>query len=1297
MKKILRYLLPAFILAALLVPVIPVLAVDIDIGNAAIDRSNETGVGFTYIDKANPANASGAIRTIEIWANTELSNCEVATFFVVSGNNLTTRDDEMIGTVTPGSKQTFSVNLTVEPGDYIGFHATAGKLDISYDGTGVWYTPTSDDQIPCTNHTFNYVASRSISVYGTSVGIPGITTNAATLHTDSSATLNGNLTDLGGYGTIYCYFQYGKTTAYGTDTGEQEKTSIGTYNQAIPDLDFNEVYHFRAAVRYDTDKYAYGQDKYFIAVEEQGRIYGFVYEEQMLDMHGWQGVASDGTYLYTVSLNSTIYKYNMDGDLITSHPNAHLDGTNLAQVNSIYVHTDGKLYIGANNYDDTPKFGYIKVFNQSDLSYVEEHRVRDYYSEGCTFHDNAWWVVYHDWNNLTKYDSSWNIVSDYPIAYANSAYQGIVWYGDYIYVNNHGGWNQTLDVYKWNGSGFDQTARLDRVTSDAKQGLGLEPGGVTMWWAERTCPYGGFNNVIKSTIIFDDLSLTEATYYATSSDGKINSTDTNWAEARSGSSLAVTAGTSSARVSTNLITGDYSLDKTFLYFDTSGIPDGATIITAQLLMHESTTESVSYADDTFITIQSGQPTYPHDPLVTSDFDRSYYDGNGGSRGMYMIHYFFVNDFFPIDLTSAGLSWIDKAGTTKLALTTVADVYNETPSGENKVVFYTNEAGADKPKLTVYYIVAVETDPATDVGPTTAKLHGDAKLLVDKRGFEWGLTTGYGESWYEDDGPYEAGVFDHDISSLSSSETYHFRAKVYYNGIWVDGDDDTFNTSAGNTPTVSTGEAASITGTSVTLQGTLTSMGGESTVYVSLQWGPTAGYGNTTTAQTKTAVGGFNSGDEIDELTPNTLYHYRARVLYGSTYAYGSPQTFMTTSLGTPSVVTISVSGLSSTGAILQGTLNSLGDYSPVYTFFEYGLTDSYGAVGSPTTQKDMTTTGGFNEPITGLEPGTEYHFMARIRYNGSYVDGADVTFVTPTAGEPGIDIPNPFRIDDIKVFTNYLEPGDQLYVIAYRIVYETGAPILDITDYFDFQLLDGTVLKGQWPIKSWGYRPGSIYLSAASAPTWEGSYRLKIIGAPDKWETPPSCYRDLTPGDWQGSNLAQLDTWVISLADSMQSYYTTVWDTPVIYVIRSGAQVYLSDEGGARFNMGIPGLSTVRPNLFRPIWTGIPVPEEDEEYVPIVIDVEERTGSYVFELFETGAEFFDMETTTYGGLWFGAIWVLVAVLIGWAVKNGIVGMALASPILITGSWFGLVPIALLAIAAGILVMYTVFIVYMKGT
>ena len=161
-----KYILPLILI--LLIFQIVVLAVDIDIGSPATDRGTGLSEGWTRVDKNNPANATGHITSIEIWANIAMVDCEVATFFIVSGDNLSTRDTHAIGNVTAGSKQTFSgLNIEVEEGDFIGIFYTEGKIEADSFGDGIWQA--SGDHISCTDIEFISYANISLSLYGTGI------------------------------------------------------------------------------------------------------------------------------------------------------------------------------------------------------------------------------------------------------------------------------------------------------------------------------------------------------------------------------------------------------------------------------------------------------------------------------------------------------------------------------------------------------------------------------------------------------------------------------------------------------------------------------------------------------------------------------------------------------------------------------------------------------------------------------------------------------------------------------------------------------------------------------------------------------------------------------------------------------------------------------------------------------------------------------------------------------------------------------------------------------------------------
>lgn len=138
----------------------------IDVGSDCIDRPTDLASGYTNIDKNNPANASGTITNVCIWAAVNLANCEVAIFQEVAADTFTTRSNVAIGAVTAGSAQNFAVSLAIVTGDYIGIYFSAGLIEKTTAGENRWYK--SGDHIPCTSVLFSVSGAAQLSVYGTS-------------------------------------------------------------------------------------------------------------------------------------------------------------------------------------------------------------------------------------------------------------------------------------------------------------------------------------------------------------------------------------------------------------------------------------------------------------------------------------------------------------------------------------------------------------------------------------------------------------------------------------------------------------------------------------------------------------------------------------------------------------------------------------------------------------------------------------------------------------------------------------------------------------------------------------------------------------------------------------------------------------------------------------------------------------------------------------------------------------------------------------------------------------------------
>ena len=293
---------------------------------------------------------------------------------------------------------------------------------------------------------------------------------------------------------------------------------------------------------------------------------------------------------------------------------------------------------------------------------------------------------------------------------------------------------------------------------------------------------------------------------------------------------------------------------------------------------------------------------------------------------------------------------------------------------------------------------VNTVAAASIAANSVTLNGNLTSLgtagTVNGFFEYGLTTAYGGITTIQ--PITViGTFSFNVIGLTPGATYHFRADADggVNGT-ASGSDMIFTTTTAP-PAVTTLAATSITANSTFVNGNLTSLGTASTVKVAFEYGLTNTYGSTTTVQNLTGTGIFIAG--LFNLNPATTYHYRADVDGGLSGAVnGADMTFTTAGPGTmpPAVNTLGATLIATNSATVSGNLTSLGTASAVNIFFEYGHTTAYGSV---TTVQTMNTLGTFSFNVTGLTPGSTYHFRAKVDggVNGT-ATGSDLTFTTTT-------------------------------------------------------------------------------------------------------------------------------------------------------------------------------------------------------------------------------------------------------------------------------------------------------------
>jgi hypothetical protein len=298
------------------------------------------------------------------------------------------------------------------------------------------------------------------------------------------------------------------------------------------------------------------------------------------------------------------------------------------------------------------------------------------------------------------------------------------------------------------------------------------------------------------------------------------------------------------------------------------------------------------------------------------------------------------------------------------------------------------AGATEPSET-----GVTLNGAVNPGGTTATYQ-----------FQYGETEAYGTTV-----PAPAGelaklrrptAVSQAIAGLKASTTYHFRIVATNSQGTSASEDETFQTVG--KPTVVTGAATNVSSYGAELNGTVDPYVTDTTYH--FEYGLTTGYGASVPFESVDVGSGSSPVavlQGVGALIPGATYHYRVVAENSHGKTVGSDRTFTTAQLPPgPTASTGVASGVTRTGATLVGTVNPNGG-NTIY-HFEYGTSAAYG-VRAPAADGEAGFGGANVEvsvPVSGLAPGTTYHFrlVAQSLTGGSF--GKDATFTTP-ASPPG--------------------------------------------------------------------------------------------------------------------------------------------------------------------------------------------------------------------------------------------------------------------------------------------------------
>ena len=305
---------------------------------------------------------------------------------------------------------------------------------------------------------------------------------------------------------------------------------------------------------------------------------------------------------------------------------------------------------------------------------------------------------------------------------------------------------------------------------------------------------------------------------------------------------------------------------------------------------------------------------------------------------------------------------------------------------------------------------VTYEPITDLVHTSATVHASIDLNggpeVTSCVFQYGPTPAYGSSVpCSPDTPYTGTTaVSADLSGLTAETTYHYRVVVITANGTRRAPDQTLTPRA--VYSLSTGSSSNPEPGSATLNGSFTGDGTDTHYYFEYvdfsNYDPTApdpySAGQTTAAPPGADAGSGTGTQNVSAIanfsTPYFIYHYRIVATNSFGTSYGSDQTLLSSAPALPTIDTTPASNVTPSSAMLDAQVNP--GFGPTTVRFDYGPTAAYGSRTYPT---ESIGADNADHPVSvevsGLTPGTTYHFRAVATNFSGITTGPDQTVSTP--------------------------------------------------------------------------------------------------------------------------------------------------------------------------------------------------------------------------------------------------------------------------------------------------------------
>src|ERR1700722_8821336 len=390
---------------------------------------------------------------------------------------------------------------------------------------------------------------------------------------------------------------------------------------------------------------------------------------------------------------------------------------------------------------------------------------------------------------------------------------------------------------------------------------------------------------------------------------------------------------------------------------------------------------------------------------------------------------------------------------------IADICNELGPGrlaDGAEVAWLWDDSKDACELEDSNPVPVPIGPYTETSNRNPSLEGATNLTPESERLEtsiypcdleahyyleYGTTEAYGSKTAESAVPAAWGAVkvSATIAGLQHSIPYHWRVVVKTGNGTADGVDHEFTIPY--YAEVKEERVSDVGLTEATLNGEVRPVGVQTNYY--FEYGTTAAYGS------KTAEVSVGSGGEfvavsapLAGLAPGTRYHYRLVATNSRGTTVGEGKEFETLG-GKPIVFTEPIYTRGYTSATLKGSVYGKGETTQYY--FEYGATEGYG---QRTAEHEIAGAGyeEEKEAVSGLTPGTHYHYriVATNSYGTSY--GADESFLTPREPLAETTAPEVVGYDDATLSGTIDPRGTKTnYYFEYGTSQTYGAHTAEVT------------------------------------------------------------------------------------------------------------------------------------------------------------------------------------------------------------------------------------------------------------